>query len=165
MYENYKIYGPYLNKGRLRIIIVHSITGEKHTVSYPKFLIENYLNRYLEENETVDHIDGNPLNNDISNLQVLKRNIHCSLDALRNKDVIVKCSYCGKEFLIEGNKIYNRNRLDRHQSGYFCSRQCSGKYGKEIQLKKKSHIIKERIKPSKYKVKSAQLETIEVEAG
>lgn len=167
MYENYKIYGPYLNRkdNRLRVIIKHSITGEEHTVSYPKYLIECYLNRYLDEDETVDHIDGNPLNNDISNLQVLKRSKHSSFDAIRNKDIIVNCAYCGKEFTIKGSTVSNRNRSDRHQSGYFCSKQCSGKYGKDIQLKTKYHNISERITPTKYKAKSAQNESSEVEAG
>ena len=167
MYENYKIYGPYLNRkdNRLRIFIKHSITGEEHTVSYPKYLMECYLNRYLEKDETVDHIDGNPLNNDISNLQILRRREHAILDAVRNRDVVVKCAYCGKEFTIKGSTLRGRNRKDRHQSGYFCSRQCSGKYGKDIQLKKKSHQTKEHVSSTKYKVKSAQLETVEVEAG
>ena len=38
------------------------------TLSYPKYLIEVHLDRYLEKEETVDHIDGNFLNNVISNL-------------------------------------------------------------------------------------------------
>ena len=68
-------------------------------MSYPKYLMEIYLERYLEENKTIDHIDGNPLNNELSNLRVLNRQEHCSNDCARN-------------------------RRDRHQSGYFCSRKC-----------------------------------------
>ena len=167
MYENYKIYGPYLSRkdNRLRISIKHSITGEEHTISYPKYLMECYLNRYLDEDETVDHIDGNPLNNDISNLQILKRSKHSYLDVIRNNNIVVKCAYCGKEFTIKGSTINNRNRKDRHQSGYFCSKQCSGKYGKDIQSKKKCHNTTERITPTKYKAKSAQSKNSEVEAG
>lgn len=50
-----------------------------------------------------------------------------------NKDVIVKCTYCGKEFTIQGSKITQRTRPDRLNSGYFCSRTCSGKYGADVQ--------------------------------
>lgn len=167
MYEDYKIYGPYLSKqdNRLRICLVHNVTKTKRTLSYPKYIMECYLNRYLEDNETVDHIDGNPLNNNINNLQILDRKTHCKLDALRNKDIVVQCTYCGKEFIISGYKIHQHNRSNRYHSGYFCSRKCAGKYGREIQLKLRNHIYTEHIKPSKYKVKSAQLETTEVEVG
>ena len=165
MYENYKIYGPYLAKdGRLRIIGVDE-NDKKHTISYPKYLLEKHLGRYLERDEQIDHIDEDPLNNELNNLQILKFKQHQKLDVKRNRDIVVNCTYCGKEFIIPGNKVYARNRIDRHQSGYFCSRACSGKYGREIQLGLRTHTIKEKIIPSKYKVKSAQEETLEVEVG
>ena len=62
----------------------------------------------------------------------------------------VKCAYCGKEFTIPGNKIHNRNRIDRHQSGYFCSKKCSGKYGSELQNHKRSLVTVEKIIAEKY---------------
>lgn len=65
--------------------------------------MEVHLDRYLEENETIDHIDGNPLNNSIDNLRVLDRKTHSTNDVYRNKDVVVKCAYCGKEFTIKGS--------------------------------------------------------------
>ena len=151
VYENViHSFGPYKGKdGRLRIILEFN-DGSKKFKSYPKYLMEKHLDRYLTEDETVDHIDQNPLNNDISNLRILSRKEHCSNDAIRNKDVTVKCAYCGKEFIIPGSKLHYKNRKDRHQSGYFCSRQCSGKYGAEIQNHKRSHQTVERIVPEKY---------------
>lgn len=153
IYENVlKSFGPYLGKdGRYRIILKLN-NGSNKTVSYPKYLMELHLGRYLEENETIDHIDGNPLNNDLSNLRVIDRKEHAYNDAIRNDKLIVTCAYCGKSFEIDGNKLYNRNRTDRHQSGYFCSRSCSGKYGKEVQLGIKQHEQKEKVKPLKYKL-------------
>jgi hypothetical protein len=167
MYKDYKIYGPYLNKkdNRLRVVLQHKITRKKLTISYPKYLMELHLKRYLTEDETVDHIDGNPLNNSIENLQVLDRKTHCSNDVYRNQDVIVNCAYCGKEFTIKGSTMHQRNRKDLHQSGYFCSRSCSGKYGREIQLGLRDHVKVEPAEIVKYQVKSAQGETFEVEAG
>jgi len=59
VYEDCQIYGPYQSKTdkRLRVVVREGKT--KRTISYPKFLVEKRLNRYLSENEIVDHIDGN----------------------------------------------------------------------------------------------------------
>jgi hypothetical protein len=147
-----KEYGPYKgNDGRLRLVLVFKDKTKK-SISYPKYLMEKHLNRYLSENETVDHIDGNPLNNDLSNLRILDRVEHCKNDVVRNKDVITTCAYCGKEFTISGSSIYNRNRKDRNSSGYFCSRECSGKYGSEIQNQKREVKPVEKIEPEKYRL-------------
>ena len=152
VYENViKTNGPYQAKtdGRLRIILIFD-NHKQRIISYPKYIMEVYLDRYLDSDETVDHIDGNPLNNDISNLRVLKRKEHCSNDCIRNKDVVVKCTYCGKEFTIKGGELNNRNRKDKHQSGYFCSKQCTGRYGADIQNHRRTHITVERIIPEQY---------------
>ena len=161
VYENCKLYGPYINEkdGRMRCVIAFP-NGKKKTVSYPKYLMEVHLGRYLDSDETVDHIDGNPLNNELSNLQILNRREHCYNDAIRNKDIIVKCLYCGKEFTIKGSKISQRNRKDRHQSGYFCSRECSGKYGAAIQNGLIKHATIDKVVPNTYKVKSAKDENL-----
>lgn len=166
VYENCKFYGPYLSEKdkRLRCVLVFP-NGKKKTVSYPKYLMEVHLDRYLEENETVDHIDGNPLNNEIENLQILTRALHAFLDAKRNKDTVVTCEHCGKKFLIKGSSIRNRNRNTRSNSGYFCSKSCSGKYGKLIQLGVITPTTVDRVVPETYKVKSAQEEILDVEVG
>lgn len=158
MYDNYKFYGPYKCKdGRLRIIGIDE-NGTHHTISYPKYLKELHIGRYLEKGEEVDHIDGNPLNNSLENLQIVIHGNHQSLDAKRNRDVIAVCRYCGKSFIIKGSKIHCRNRRDRHQSGYFCSKECSGKYGKNIQLKIDSHTKIPKIIPQRYKRKYSLLD-------
>ena len=155
MYENYKIYGPYTAKdGRQRIIAVDK-NGIKHTISYPRYILECHLGRNLTSEEQVDHIDGNPLNNCLLNLQIIRFKEHQKLDVFRNRDVVVTCVRCGKPFIIKGSTIHDRNRVDRHQSGYFCSRTCSGKYGIEIQKKLRTHKVIKKVLPIKFKVKSA----------
>lgn len=151
IYENLDhILGPYKGKdNRLRTILIFNDKTKK-SISYPKYLMEIHLNRYLKEDETIDHIDQNPLNNDINNLRILSRVEHCSNDAIRNHDIKANCAYCGKEFIIKGSTLHQRNRKDRHQSGYFCSKQCSGKYGAEIQNHRRSLVIVDRIIPEKY---------------
>lgn len=160
VYKGCKTYGPYDNSkdGRLRCVVVFP-DGKRKTISYPKYLVEVHLGRYLDANETIDHIDGNFLNNNIENLRVIDRTQHAIEDAVRNKNVTVKCKYCGKEFTIEGSKLHCRNRKDRHQSGYFCSRQCSGKYGSEIQHGLINHTTEDKVVSDKYTVKSANKET------
>lgn len=46
-------------------------TKDKQNCSYPRLLLERKLNRKLLDTEHCDHIDGNPLNNDIENLRPL----------------------------------------------------------------------------------------------
>lgn len=167
VYENCKIYGPQKGKdNRLRIRVVFP-DGKIAFRSYPKYLMEVHLGRYLDKDETVHHIDGNPLNNDINNLVVINRAEHASNDVIRNKDVTVTCQYCGKEFTIPGSHLHDRNRKDCNCSGYFCSRECTGKYGNAVQHGKIKPTTVDRVVPEKYKRsdKSARGENPDVEAG
>lgn len=166
VYEDCIISGPYKSRkdGRLRCRIKFP-DGSCLTKSYPKYLMEVHLNRYLGIDETVHHKDGNFLNNNLDNLEVIERREHSYSDAYKNQDKRVTCSYCGKEFTIPGSKLSNRNRKDRKQSGYFCSKSCSGKYGKEIQLGLRNHKKVDKIIPNKYKGMSAPGEISDVDAG
>lgn len=163
MYEEFKKY-LYLGKdGRLRIILIED--KKTTSISYPKYLMERYLNKKLLENETVDHIDKNPLNNNLFNLKIVDRKKHCKNDAIYNKDIIIKCTYCGKEFTIKGSKITQRTRSDRPNTGYFCSKTCIGKYGSDIQNNKIKPKQVKNIIPEKYcnKNLSTQREISDVE--
>jgi len=69
-----KMYGPYLRKdGRKHILWYDTITKQKITESYPKYLMEKYLGRKLTKDETVDHINNDFTDNRIENLQILSR--------------------------------------------------------------------------------------------
>lgn len=136
IYENCKIYGPYKSKddNRLRINVV-SADGKMKTVSYPKYLMEIHLQRYLDESETIDHIDCDPLNNEISNLRVMSRDLHASIDAKRLKTQSFECPMCNRIFSLSGKRLSDaiRNRK-KNKAGPFCSRQCTGHYGKAVQI-------------------------------
>ena len=155
MYENCRIQGPYERPDGRLIVIVTKENGTKSTISYPKYLMECQLNRYLDKDETVDHIDKNPLNNDLSNLRILNRSEHVAIDIKRNRDAIVTCQYCGKEFTIPGSKLHDRNRNDgtRESSGYFCSRTCSGKYGASVRYGGQKYKDIKRVTPIKFTIK------------
>ena len=152
VYENCKIYGPYQGKDkRLRLIIVYP-DRSKHTVSYPKYLMEIHLDRYLSANETVDHIDCNFLNNELSNLRILDRSLHSSIDVKRYKPESFKCPICNIDFSLDGKRLHKAiyNRL-ANKAGPFCGRKCAGKYSKlKIKLAVKPII------PSHITIKSQQ---------
>lgn len=143
LYPNFdKINGPYLRKdGRQHIILNNSTIpsgkkGKLKTISYPKAIIEVEFKRLLTNEETVDHKDKNPLNNNLDNLQILSRKEHSSLDTKRRKPIIVKCNICQTEFEAK------RSQLRKDKTGFFCSKSCSGKYGAEIQNNRMEKIEK-----------------------
>ena len=107
MYENCRIQGPYERPDGKLIVIITKENGNKSTISYPKYLMECQLNRHLDKDEIVDHIDKNPFNNDLSNLRVLNRRKHTYTYVKRNKDVVVICQYCGKELTTSESKSKN----------------------------------------------------------
>lgn len=72
MYENCKTLGPYIRKDNRKIIII-KIEGKWKTLSYPKFLMEKHLGRFLTDSETVDHINADFTDDRIENLQILSR--------------------------------------------------------------------------------------------
>lgn len=134
VYDGYTLYGPYKRKdGREHVILKKQ--NKRKTVSYPKYLMEVYLDRYLEKNETVDHIDRDITNNSIDNLRVIRRSEHVTLDVKRYKEQKFTCPWCGAVFDLQSKRlhdaIYNRKQK---KSGPFCSRSCAGRYGKSVQL-------------------------------
>ena len=122
-----KIHGPYIRKdGRYHICIVHE-DGRKQTKSYPRYLMEQHLNRELLPEETIDHIDNDKTNNDIRNLQILSlaenTRKQCALHP--RKTITFICPYCGKETTKWNN--YVKGNKKKGKAGPFCSRSCAGK--------------------------------------
>lgn len=107
MYENCRIQGPYERPDGKLIVIITKENGSKSTISYPKYLMECQLNKYLNKDEIVDHIDKNPFNNDLSNLRVLNRREHIYTYVKENKDIVITCQCCGKELTTTESKSKN----------------------------------------------------------
>ena len=103
VYQGGKVYGPYKRSdGREHVVIVyHDKDGsisKQSTVSYPKYIVETYLGRYLTPQETVDHIDGDFTNNSLSNLRIVDRSVHCRSHVSSRITFTKNCIICGKEF-------------------------------------------------------------------
>lgn len=129
LYPETKLFGPYTSKkdGRKRIVLQYP-DGKLKTVSYPKYLMECHLGRYLTKNETVDHIDRDFTNDNFDNLQILDRKNHVNVDRKWRKSQDFICSVCETKFTLSGQKMNDatRNRK-RGNSGPYCGRVCAGK--------------------------------------
>lgn len=121
-----KIYGPYLRKdGRKHICIVYE-DGTRKTKSYPKFLLEQKLQRELVGNETTDHIDNDFTNDSLDNLTVLSNVDNAKkYTALHPRKLYYFiCGVCGN-----GSKKYLNfviSNWKKKKEGPFCSRRCAG---------------------------------------
>jgi len=135
MYEDCKTSVYYNRDGRYRIYIRFP-NGTHKVMSYPKYLMEIELGRPLQHDETIDHIDCNPLNNTLSNLRVLLRSEHCRIDAPHLIPQTFRCPVCGKIFVRSGKQLSNliRDRRRKQKAGPFCSRHCSGIHSHNKQI-------------------------------
>ena len=111
---------------------------KKQVVPYARYLMEQRLGRKLNDDEEVHHIDHDKTNDVIENLEVVNSTEHRKHhNPLKYKDTIEQCYICGKSFTFTAkqhcNKYRERNRKPDTVDKYFCSRRCSGIYGKKIQ--------------------------------
>lgn len=123
--------GPYTraSDGRKYMKRYNGTFGENGTtVSYPKYLMEIKLGRYLLPNETVDHKDRDFTNDSIDNLRVINNVQHGKEDSLLRKEATFICQICSKSFTVSGKKLHDLNANHwRMRCGPFCSRSCAGK--------------------------------------
>lgn len=158
------VFGPYRRKndGRQIIIIKHD-DGSQETISYPKYILEQHLNRKLDKNtETVDHWDSNIDNNDISNLRIVPRDQHSADDTRRVKLIKLKCDNCNNSF--ERSPRLLRDKSKKGVNGTFCSRQCAGSYSRQVQLGKKKPAPPQPFMESEY-YKRKYVNSIEILVG
>lgn len=127
-----RVYGPYYRPdGRQHVVIVND-DKSRRTVSYPKWIMEQHLGRQLNLDETVDHINRDFTDNRIENLRVVDRKTHATDDALRAQSIEITCIWCNKKALKRGNDL--RGNEKQGKAGPFCSKSCSGKYGRQVQM-------------------------------
>lgn len=105
MYEGKKLYGPYIRKDGRQVVVLKTpgSVNDLQTVSYPKYLVEMHIGRYLEKDETVDHIDGDFNNNDLDNLRIVPRSEHARSHTIQKETHTKRCVICGKEFTTKEN--------------------------------------------------------------
>lgn len=124
--------------GRTRVYL----KDEKRVISYPRYLVEEQLGRKLNDDEQVHHKDGNPLNNELNNLEIKLFREHQREHSTKYYDKVVKCPWCGNTFLWTSKQqrgFYGNHRRKNRAfllDEPFCSKKCSGEFGKYIQMNK-----------------------------
>lgn len=103
-------------------------------VLFHRVIMENYLHRLLEDDEVVHHINHDRYDNRLSNLELMKSDVHIKLHQHEKtrKYVLLKCPECNKLFELPHNKSY----LCKHNkyNCNFCSSQCRGAFFRRVQL-------------------------------
>jgi hypothetical protein len=127
------VLGPYQHENGRKHVVVIEDDGSRRSVSLPKHIMEEHLGRILHPDlETIDHLDCDFQNNDISNLRIVPRKEHSGDDTRRVKLVDFTCSLCGKPFQRSPRLV--RDKSKKGVTGIFCSRECAGRYSRKLQL-------------------------------
>lgn len=122
------VYGPYTRKdGRKHV--VHYDGHTRRTQSYPRFLMEQHLNRTLEEWEHVDHINNNHTDDCIENLQILTQRENNKKSRKYAEYGTFICPTCAIDFTYPMRQ-YKANQIKQSKRGPYCSKFCAGKAGK-----------------------------------
>ena len=126
-----------VSKGQYQYGVVknHPHKTKNNYVLLHRIIMENQIQRLLDKEEVVHHIDYNKMNNDISNLRLMNRLEHMKLHAndKTRKYVILKCPWCNKEFELPHNKSFLCKK--GKYSCNCCSSSCRGKLYSFIQNK------------------------------
>jgi len=138
MYDNCRIFGPYItNEGR-RIVHIISPNGNRKCIQYAKYLLEVAMGRHLLKTEEVHHIDGDSTNDSLNNLEPINRIKHRQQHSRIYYGEWVTCVWCGSKFWLSPKQQSSRTgNRKRNKLGPFCSRYCSDKYGQQLQSAQK----------------------------
>lgn len=135
-FENYYLYSITLDKIEKRryvcLLPIDKTTHKGRRISYARYLMGIHLGKEVESSLTVDHIDNNKLNDNISNLQLLsmednKKKYHNTLECKYAK---LKCPVCNIIF----ERPYRQIHIQKGGKFTTCSRKCSGTLRNNLKL-------------------------------
>lgn len=126
-------------ENRKTVILYNGINGntqKRSSTQYARYKLAVSLGRYLTKDETVDHIDNDKTNDDISNLQILSRRDNIC-KSQKKPPLIATCFVCGKSFNVRRNLTIEK-RLKYEKNELCCSRECGHKKASMIWKNKKN---------------------------
>ena len=110
-----------------KMVVLIANDDSKHCTSYARYLIAVNRGSYLNEDETVDHIDENKTNDSIENLQILSRkdNVKKHVESVKKPFEHgtyrmyhvgkCRCLLCKKAKRESMNKYYEKHRNEINQ--------------------------------------------------
>lgn len=118
------------NKEPRNLVLLVRSDNTKTSISYARYLMSCHLKRYLLKHEHVDHIDNNPLNDVIENLQIISPKEN-NIKRLKYHKIIKRyetfiCPICNKEFSIAYNRVVTKFSKNLNYKPC-CSRSCGGR--------------------------------------
>lgn len=131
------------SQGRNSVCLYNTETKVRHTTSYARYLMATSLNRFLTDDEEVDHIDNIKDNDVLDNLQLLTRaeNIKKQKRVVGLKKVLYQCPVCEKEFSM---RRCLSHLVIKSKNSITCSRSCGGKLS-HMETEDRIRFIKEYV--------------------
>jgi hypothetical protein len=129
-FTGYKLYVVFHNKMKRRMACLVS-KKDRTTISYARYLMSVHLGRKLTPFETVDHIDGNKLNDSLENLQILSNADNVRKSAKGRMMVTMICPVCSSYFTKERRQTH----IIKGGSPSCCSRNCKYEKQKKNKIK------------------------------
>lgn len=114
-----------VNPENRKTLILYNSHKDRTSTQYARYLLSVSLKRFLTEDETVDHIDGDVTNNCLSNLQILSKGENIRKTHLKPLIELV-CPVCDSVF----HRTHSQLRGRKHKvqtNDICCSRSCGGK--------------------------------------
>lgn len=108
-----------INKEPRRVCTLRKANGTTTSMSYAKYLYTSYYNCEVNNDDHIDHINGNKMDDRMENLQIISGTYNRQKDHKHKEMIMLICSVCGKEFLFE------KRNLSTHPNPC-CSRKCGG---------------------------------------
>ena len=113
-----------VNKEPRRNIILFNNEDDRTTIPYARYLKTVEIGNFIPDGYEVDHIDSDPMNDALENLQILTVEEHKEKTA-RESSVLryeLVCKQCGTIFFKQ------ESRISKKAKGVFCSKSCVGKH-------------------------------------
>lgn len=112
-------------------------------VLHHRIVMENHLDRLLNSNEVVHHINRNKKDNRIENLEVHGKSEHARSHSIQQgkKMADLICPACGEKF----TKEHRQTHLVKPAEWSACSPKCRGKFSSKIQYQGKTQEVEDAI--------------------
>lgn len=108
--------------GRKKVVLSNHGLGLKKTISYARYLLSVKEGRILERWEQADHINENPTDDSLENLQILTvaENNRKSREfrGIKTTSYIFICPICNKEFVLSASRSHKINPACSRTCGY-----------------------------------------------